>query len=591
MTTEQFIACLVLVVALVLFAWGRWRYDVVALMALLVVTLTGIVPYREAFLGFSHPAVVTVAAVFVISEALKNSGVVEVVGKYLHPVQRRPVLLVAALTALVALSSAFMNNVGALALFMPLALQICQRTGRPTSEVLMPLSFASLLGGLVTLIGTPPNVIIATYRQQFSGEPFGMFDFTPVGLGVALVGVIYIALLGWRLLPHNTSGGDSSKLFEIDAYITETHLPEGNRLIGKALRDLERLGDGDVAILALVRGKRTLLAPGSFEHLKANDVLILEGHPNALKNLVDNSGLKMAGSQALSAEEFRSDRVGMFEVVVTPGSPIEGRSAYLLNLHERYGINLLAMSRQGEPIRKRISRTTFKAGDVLLLQGETRSMSETLAMLGCLPLAQRDIKLGQPRNVLPAVAIFGIAILLTALSLLPSHVAFTLAAVVLLVGKLLSLREAYDSIEGPIIVLLGAMIPVGQALEDTGTTGLIASLLVDLAGGLPNWGILALLVMVAMGLSDVINNAATAVIMAPIAAAVAVDLALPVDPFLMAVAVGSSCTFLTPIGHQSNTLVMGPGGYAFSDYWRMGLPLGILVVLTTVPLILIFWPL
>ncbi len=578
--------------ALALFIWGRWRYDVVALMALMAVTLAGILPPEGVFAGFGHPAVITVAAVLILSHALSSSGAVEIVGKRLSGIGGRPALQTAALTGLVAFSSTFMNNVGALALFMPLALQLCGKSGRPASEVLMPLSFGSLLGGLVTLIGTPPNIIIALYRDQVSGEPFAMFDFAPVGLGVAAVGVIYISLLGWKLLPSRRQGGFApDRLFEIDGYIIETRLPENSRLAGRPLRELERFGEGDVSILALVRGGRRRLAPGPFEMLRAGDALILEGHPNALKAIVDDAGLEMAVSRTVKAETLKSERVDMFEAVVSPGSPIEGRSARMIRLHERHGVNLLAISRQGQSIRQRINRITFKAGDVLLLQGEIETMGETLAALGCLPLARRNIRLGRPRRVWPAVAVFVAAIAVTAAGLLPAHVAFTLGVVALVLFNLLPLREVYGAIDGPVIVLLAAMIPVGQALENTSATGLLAGLLVDIAGDLPRWAILAVLLISAMALSDVINNAATAVVMAPIAASVATALGAPVDPFLMAVAVGSSCTFLTPIGHQSNTLVMGPGGYAFGDYWRMGLPLDALVVVTAIPLILLFWPL
>jgi di/tricarboxylate transporter len=589
---DQLIVFTVLIVALGLFIWGRWRYDVVALTALVVLVLTGLVPEEKAFSGFGHPAVITVAAILILSQALTSSGAVEVLGKRLLAFQDKPVLQIAALTSLVAVSSAVMNNVGALALFMPLALQLCRRSQRSPSEVLMPLSFASLLGGLLTLIGTPPNIIIASYREHVQSEPFRMFDFAPVGLGVALVGVIFISLIGWRLLPRTPKGGNEPHaLFEINAYITETRLPENAKLVGKALRELERIGKGDVAILALVRGKRRLLAPGPFEQLKANDRLILEGHPDSLKNMVDDGGLELeSGAQAVSAEELISERVGLFEAVVSPGSRIEGRSARMMQLHERFGVNLLAISRQGAPIRQRIGRVIFRAGDVLLLQGDSNTMGDTLAILGCLPLARRNIKLTTPRRVLPSVGIFAAAILTTALGLTPAPVAFVTGALALIISNQLSLREAYMSIEWPIIVLLGAMIPVGGALESSGATTLLALRIVDFTGNLPIWAILGILMMTAMALSDVINNAATAVIMAPIATSVAGALGHPVDPFLMCVAVGSSCTFLTPIGHQSNTLVMGPGGYAFSDYWKMGLPLGILVVVTATPLILVFWP-
>jgi len=590
MTLDQALILIVLFGTLGLFIWGRWRYDVVALLALLAVAILGLVPSNLVFSGFGHPAVITVAAVLVISQALTNSGAVDKIGKKLAMLSHRPISQVAALTGLVACCSAFMNNIGALALFMPLALQMCQQDNRPTSEVLMPLSFGSLLGGLMTLIGTPPNVIIATYRQELTGESFGMFAFAPVGMGVALVGVAFISLIGWRLLP-NRMGAKPGTLFDITAYITETRLPEKSKLVGRELREIENIGKGDVSILALVRGNRRLLAPGQFELLRADDLLILEGHSNALKALVVEAGLEMGNGQTVTAEDLNSERVGIFEAVVRPGSRIEGRSAAQVQLHERFGVNLMALSRQGESMRQRISRIPFQVGDVLLLQGETKTMAANLNLLGCLPLAQRKITLGQPQQLMPAIYIFMAAILLTALGLLPAHVAFTAAAITLVLTNLMSLREAYASIDGPIIILLSAMIPVGQALENTGATALLATGLAVITGDLPNWAILTILMVTAMSLSDVINNAATAVIMAPIAAGVANALQLPVDPFLMTVAVGSSCTFMTPIGHQSNALVMGPGGYGFGDYWRMGLPLGILVVLTAVPLITLFWSL
>ncbi|MEZ5584516.1 MAG: SLC13 family permease [Candidatus Competibacteraceae bacterium] len=258
----------------------------------------------------------------------------------------RPVAQVAALTGLVAGCSAFMNNIGALALFMPLALQICQQDNRPTSEVLMPLSFGSLLGGLMTLIGTPPNVIIATYRQELTGEAFGMFAFTPVGLGVALVGVAFISLLGWRLLP-NRMGAKPGTLFDITAYITETRLPE-IKLVGKELREIEQLGKGDVSILALVRGNRRLLAPVRFELLRADDLLILEGHSDALKALVVEAGLEIGNGQDGDSGRSEFGTGWYFRSGSRPGSRIEGRSAAPKSTHERFGVNLMALSRQGE---------------------------------------------------------------------------------------------------------------------------------------------------------------------------------------------------------------------------------------------------
>lgn len=583
---------LVLAAALVMFAWGRWRYDVVAVMALLALVLTGAVAPGSAFVGFGHPAVITVGAVLILSRALTESGAVNLVGKYLNATNGKPTLQVGALMVLVVFCSAFMNNVGALALTLPLALQLCARSQRSPSELLMPLAFGSLLGGLITLIGTPPNVIIATYRRELTGEPFGMFDFAPVGFGVALVGLIFITLIGWRLVPTRRPSTGDSRMFEIDAYITEARLPAGNRFVGKTLRRLEQLGEGEVAVVALMRGDRRLLAPGPFELLKDDDELILEGHPDALESLVHSAELEIAGGRrSVSAENLSSDRVGLYEVVVVPGSRIEGRSAQSLQLHERYGVNLLAIARQGERVRQRLSRISFRAGDVLLLQGDSTVMPDTLAQLGCLPLAQRDIKLLTQRRMIPVLAIFGCAIAVTSLGLLRPEIAFLTAVVVMLATNCMALREAYGAIDGPIIVLLAAMIPVGQALEHTGVAAVLGNTLVSAAGDLPVWALMGVIMITTMTLSDVINNAATAVIMAPIAATVATGLGVNPDPFLMAVAVAASCAFLTPIGHQSNTLVMGPGGYRFADYWRMGLPMEILVLLCGLPLILYVWPL
>lgn len=591
MTVEQIIVSSVLLCSLVMFIWNRWRYDLVALMALLVVGLTGIVPADQVFAGFGHPAVITVAAIFILSHALGNSGVLDVVAKRLSTINDQPIKQTAALCAMVAISSAFMNNIGALALFMPIALQLSQRSGLPPSRLLMPLSFSSLLGGLITLIGTPPNIIIAAYREQASGEAFGMFDFAPVGLGVAIVGVLFITLVGWRLLPEKRKSVQAqSQLIGLEDYITEASLPEGHSLAGRSLYQLEKHGEGEVSILALMRGGRRILAPTPFEQIHEGDVFVLEGHDSALKNMVDSAGMVISSAPAINPEDLSSDRVGMFEAVISPRSMLEGRSANAIRLHEKYGINLLAIARQGQSIRQRIRSTILQTGDVLMLQGETESMPEILAELGCLPLAERKIRLGKPRRVMPALLIFIAAIVATALFGLPSHLAFTAAVAALVISSQVSLRESYAAIEGPVIVLLAAMIPVGQALENTGVTTLIAEGLTQGTNDMPTWVIIAALMVTSMALSDVINNAATAVIMAPIAASVALSLGHNIDPFLMAVAVGSSSTFLTPIGHQSNLLVMGPGGYRFGDYWRMGLPLDALVLLTAVPLILLFWP-
>ena len=588
---QQVIVFGVLLLALVLFVWGKWRYDIVALLALLAVTVTGIIPGDQAFSGFGHPAVITVAAVLVVSRGLLNAGVVDVIAQKLARVGSGTLIQVATLTALVMLLSAFMNNVGALALMMPVAIRIARQSGRSPSFLLMPLAFGSLLGGLMTLIGTPPNIIVATFRAQNDLEPFQMFDFTPVGLGVAMAGLLFITLIGWRLVPSRQGQASRQEMFQIENYITEVRIPEESDLVGQMLRDIHTTPDMEVIVVGLVRVKRHLPAPSSFERLRAGDILIVEANSKDLKVLTDSLKLELVGSKTLSEEALQSSTVSIMEAVIRPGSTMVGKTVRTLNLRWQYGMNLLAISRQGIRLQARLSRVRFRAGDVLLLQGPTGTFTEVLSSLGCLPLAGRGLTLGQPRRLLLSMAIFAAALIMAATGLLPVQVAFIGAVVVMLLANLLSLAEAYESIDWPIIVLLGAMIPVGQALEVSGGADLIAQQVLSLAAGVSPITTLAVVLVGTMFLSDLVNNAAAAVLMAPIAITIAEGLGASADPFLMCVAIGASCAFLTPIGHQSNTLVMGPGGYHFGDYWRMGLLLEIIIVLTALPLIARFFPL
>ena len=592
MTNEQVLLFCLLGAALLLFAWGRIRYDVVAVLALLIAVAVGLVPAQSAFLGFGHPAVITVAAILILSRALRESGIVNPMVRLLRPLRDRSSLQVLAIAGLAALCSGFMNNVGALALILPVALQSADAAGRPPSQLLMPLSFGTLLGGLTTLIGTPPNIIIASFRASETGQGFAMFDFTPVGLGVAALGVVFVALIGWRLLPLREHGEkEAEAIFHVEDYITEVRLPEESPYVGHRLVDLETLAQGDIAVVALVRRKDRMLAPSSFLRLQAGDILILESDTATLQKVVEDAKLDRLGAAELSVENLRSERVGLVEVVVAPGSRMEGRTARSLRLHTRFGVNLLGVARQGERVAERLGHIRFLAGDVLLLQGEREALPETLAALGCLPLAAREIVLGRRPVSAVAPVVFGVAVLALATGVLPPHIAFVSAVAALVLLGQIGPRDLYEAVDWPVVVLLGAMIPIGAALETTGASAVVTGPILALEGEVPIWAILALVMVVTMLLSDVMNNAATAVIMAPIGLAIAHGLGVSMDPFLMAVAVGASSTYLTPIGHQSNLLVMGPGGYRFGDYWRMGLPLDALIVAVAVPLILWVWPL
>ncbi len=592
MNFEQAISFAVLIGSLAFFVWGRWRYDLVAAGALVVVAATGLVTPAEALGGFGHPAVITVAAVLVISRALINSGLIDEIRRHLLPFTENLALHIISLSTVCAIASAFINNVGAIAIMLPVALMTCAERGRAPALVLMPLAFGSILGGLMTLIGTPPNIIIATFRGELNGTEFGMFDFSLVGIPVAFLGILFTALIGWRLVPQKRRGTKNpDQLFQIEAYITEVRVINDGPLIGKRYGDMEQEIGEDVVVTGLLRADGKMRKPARREFVREGDVLILKADPKDLKPIMDQFGLELYGTVPQKLEELEPDNIKLYEAIVSPGSLLESRSPTYLRRRSGYTLHLLAIAREGEPIRKRLKDVAFRSGDVLLMQGDQDSTPDTLAELKLLPLPERGLKLGKPRKIWLALGIFTLAILASAFGYLSLPVAFIAAIGAFVMTGILPTRELYSYIDWPIIVLLGAMIPVGQALQSTGSTDLIAAAIVAATSSLPIWVMLALIMAVTMTLSDLVNNAATALIMAPIAVSIANTLGHSVDPYLMTVAVGASCAFLTPIGHQSNTLVMGPAGYHFSDYWRMGLPLEIIILFVSIPLIMWWWPL
>ncbi len=590
MTLEQLTVFGIIAITMASFLWGRVRYDIIAIMALLAGVYGGVIPASGAFQGFAHPAVITVAAVLIISRTLQNSGLVDYLVRFLAPTRRSTTMQVAASSALGAFLSCFMNNVGALALMLPVTLRNALKARRSPSLVLMPLSFATLLGGMVTLIGTPPNIVISSFREDITGQPFAMFDFAPAGLVVCIGGVIYVSLLGWKLLPQRISPKTNLAMTGVESYTFETALPEGSPLEGMSVRQLEAECENEVTVLAIIRNGQRRLAPAARERFRAGDALILEGDPVVVNPLADDRKLAKLGAAAADETSIRSDDVQIIEAVVMPNSVLEGRSMRGVRMHARYGVNLLALSREGKSPTARLKNIRFRAGDVLLLQGESEQMEVALNSLGCMVLANRGLQplRGGRRVVLPAL-LFGAAIAAASFGWVSVPVAFVTACVAMVIFGCISVNEIYDGVEWPVLILLGAMIPLGQALASTGGTDLIASAIVDNAGTLPIWAVLGLLMLVSMLMSDVVPNATTAILMAPIAIRVAIGLDASVDGFLMAVAVGSAAPFLTPIGHQSNTLVMGPGGYHFTDYARMGFIMEVLVLVLGVSAIYFWW--
>lgn len=590
MTFHQSILLLILAGLLVFLVWGKWRYDVVALAALFVASLFGIVPESEIFTGFGNPATITVVLVLIISHSLQKSGAVGFVAALIEPLANRPFVHTAMLSGLAAFLSMFMNNVGALALLMPIAIQSTQSAGRAPATILMPLSFASILGGLVTLIGTPPNILIANYRADVTGEAFGMFSFAPVGGSVALCGIVFMLLFGWKLVKvrKQTAG---LELFDVDKYLFELKVTADSDCAGKTVGELKGdLADAKVDMLSLVHKRVTMNVARNSHVVSENDLLMLQGSHEDVTSYATKASLQMLSAENASKELLHSENSQVSEVVVTAKSPIVNRTPGEIRFNRRYSINLIAVSRSGSPHRNRLRDFQIKVGDVLLLHGDDEELQEAILKLECYPLAARDLAIGNNKAI-PAMATFIAAIVATGLGLITIQLALGIATIAMAVFKILPIRDFYKAVDWPVVVLLGAMIPLGGALETTGTTALLVSAILSVAGGLSPVIILALLLIITMTVSDVLNNAATAILMAPIAYNIAISLNLNPDGFLMAIAVGASCAFLTPIGHQNNALIMGPGGYHFGDYWRMGLPLEIIIVCVALPTLLIFWPL
>lgn len=606
MTTTQAVLFAILAGTVAMFAWGRWRHDVVALGALLVAIAAGLVPPAEAFSGFGHPAVITVACVLVLSHGLQDSGAVDLLARRFLPRSAEPWQMIFGLTALAATLSAFMNNVGALALVMPLSLQAARRFDIPPARVLMPIAFGSILGGMTTLIGTPPNLIVAGYRKDLAGETFGMFDFTPVGLSVAAAGVIFIGLIGWRLVPARSRPGVEG--FEAGSYLTEARVPEGARAVGMTLGEIEEeAGESSLQVVGLVRREVRLRAPRANLEVRADDILVLEAEPDDLSKGLATLGMTLeaavkpeedpqAGEE--TEEETRErprdtdgDDAVLAELVVTPSARLIGRSARDINLRLRYQINLLAVSRAGTRSLERLRAMGLDAGDVLLVQGLPDAISDFAADYGCLPLAERTLRLPDRRRLWLAVAILVAAVAAAASGHVAAQVAFAGGVFAAMVTRVVPPRIVYTTIDWPVIVLLASLLPVANAMLTTGAAEVLARFLVeDVARGAPVPS-LVLILVVTMTLSDVMNNAATVAVMSPIAFGSAQALGVDPDAFFMAVAIGGSCAFLTPIGHQNNTLILGPGGLRFGDYWRLGLPLEALVLVVGVPLLLWVWPL
>lgn len=629
LTNEQVLIIGILCATVIMFFWGRWRHDMVAVSALLACVITGLVPIAETFAGFSHPAVITVACVLVLSYALQNTGAVDWLTRFVLPTKAGPTLTIVSLISLAAILSGFMNNVGTLALLMPVALQTALRLEMPPGRLLMPLAFSSILGGMITLIGTPPNLIVSGVRAEIGLGNFSMFDFTPVGFVVAVIGILFISLFGWRLVPIRKQV--SSEGFDTSAYLTEARAQDGSKAVGMRLREIEAiLNEIDAQVVGLVHNDVRMAVPYLGRVIHAGDILIIEAEAGSLANVLSSLGLELEeaksgiekedNEESSPAERENSkkakvippgegndakaepslaekkdislDEIVLMELAILPASDLVGRSPSDILLRTRYGINLLALSRKGQRSIARLRAIRFKAGDVLLLQGSPEAIAGFADNTGCVPLAERQLHIPDKRKAIVSAAIMVIAVATAAFGLLPPAISFTFGVLVSMIFHTVPSRSLYQVIDWPVIVLLAALIPVASVMQSTGTADLIARGLLATSMAQENAMIaLGLILIVTMTLSDLMNNTATAAVMCPIALSTANQLGVNPDTFLMAVAVGASCAFLTPIGHQNNTLILGPGGFQFGDYWRLGGPLELLIFAVSIPMLLWVWPL
>ncbi len=584
---DQLILSIVIIGLLVFFISGKYRYDYVSLGALALLILFDIIKIENAFIGFSHPAVITVALVLLISKGLQDAGLSAVTGNIIGRFSPSETQFLFLIMFIAAILSSFINNIGAMALLLPITLSTCQKMGWHAGKFLMPLAFASILGGMNTLIGTPPNIIVAEFKESYTGEAFNFFDFSYVGLLVSFLSIIFIGLISSKLVAKRKLA-KTNNLIDLDNFLFELVVPEGSKAIGLTFSSFIKKAGNETEILGLVNENGAVSKVGNNSKIRADQHLVMKVSPNHISSIQDRFGLNIPES----SQDLKEELIDEIEVVITPGSRLVGRKQnYLMKLAYEE-LFLLGMWRKGARFRTRLSKQMFKIGDVLLLGVRNTDKEDVTAKinhLGLMPIRSREISTLPSRSrFLKAVIFFTTAILLAAFNVINVLTAFLLCVLGFVGIKILK-SNLYRHIEWPIVIMLAAMIPIGQALESTGITALIATEVVSFAGDLHIFWILMIILIITMLITDVINNAATAVIMAPFSVNIALQLGQPLEPFLMVVAVGASCAFLTPIGHQCNTLVMGPGNYKFSDYWRLGLPLDVLIVLASIPMILFVW--
>ena len=586
--SDQSILSIAIIILLGFFIWSKYRYDALAAGALVILIILGVIPANQAFDGFAHPAVITVALVLIISQGLKNSGLTGLVGKLIGGRSFTKFQFLICLLFIAAVLSSFINNIGALAILLPITLNICQKMGWHPSRFLMPLAFACILGGMNTTIGTPPNIIISEYKSTISETGFNFFDFSYVGLSITVLSIIFIAVIGNRLIRLRDDAASGSSLIDLKGYLFEVEVNESSSAIGMTLSAFKKEAGEDTEVLGIVNENGGVKKVKNNLRIKAGQILVIKTPPDDISSILNVFDFSIPKE----LHSFEDDDLEEIEAMITPGSRLIGRKYdfFLKLAYEE--LNLLGLWRKGAKYRTRLTRETFKAGDVLLLgirDLDEEDVTNKIKHLGLMPLMQRELQTIPSRSrLLKGIVFFLISIILVTFNILPTAAAFLLCVLGFARIRIID-SNFYRDIDWPIIIMLAAMIPIGTALQTTGLSDIISTNISNIAGDMSLFWLLFVILVITMATTDIINNAATAVIMAPISAGIGMQLGYDIEPFLMVVAVGASCAFLTPIGHQCNTVVMGPGNYKFTDYWRLGLPLDILIIAVSIPMILFVW--
>jgi di/tricarboxylate transporter len=592
MTPQIALTLAIIVGALIVFGTEKLRVDVVALLVLLIVGLTRLVEPKEVFAGFANSAVITVWAVYIVSGGLFKTGVADILGKFILRLSGdNQIRLIVVIMVTCGLMSAFMNNVGATAMLLPAVVSVAKQTKIPVSKLLIPLSFSSLMGGSLTLIGTPAN-ILATSIVADSGLPtFDFFDFTLIGLVVFGTGVLYMAFIGRYLLPIRQAPGDTGVKRQLRTYISEVRVLPDGKLAGRTLLDSRLGADYDLTAIALVRGGKTITRLERSTIVQPDDLLMVEGSAENLLRAREELGLVTANESKRHAELDRlsEEEIGIVEATLAPRSSMVGRSLRSLNFRQRYGFTVLAIRRHGDIITKRLRNVRLAFGDDLLLQGPRHRMATLQETNDFLVLEPLEISERRRRRMPISIGLMLLVIGLVIFAGLDISLAMVLGAVGMVVTRCLSMDEAYESIDWRTVFLVAGMLPLGTAMERTGTAQYIADLMLGLIGDFGPLAALAGIYLLAALITQPMSNAAAMVLVVPIAIDTAISLDANHLTFTLAVVIGGATSFLTPVGHKANVLVFGPGGYKFFDYARVGALLtGFLFISTMIALPFLF---